>query len=151
MDKYFKWNFCTLLWKKTATQKIFCIAVISKMHFNKLWCDTRKIIPFIPLRFHCCFLTVFFNPHSTKPCKLHWLTTHLHAYGNERVKYQHLWYSQLRARRVLMLSNLFRTRRALSPQTLYSNNALLVLNRTSFKTHWVLDHIKIWSGIITLD
>ena len=25
------------------------------------------------------------NPHSTKPCKPHWLTTHLHAYGNERV------------------------------------------------------------------
>ena len=37
-------KFCTLLWKKTATQKIFCIAVISKMH-SKLRCDTRKIIP----------------------------------------------------------------------------------------------------------
>ena len=25
------------------------------------------------------------NPHSTKPCKPHWRTTHLHAYGSERV------------------------------------------------------------------
>ena len=25
------------------------------------------------------------NPHSTKPCNPHWLTTHLQAYGNERV------------------------------------------------------------------
>ena len=29
MDTYFKLNF---VWKKTATQNIFCIAVISKMH-----------------------------------------------------------------------------------------------------------------------
>ena len=46
-------KFCTLLWKKTATQKIFCIAVISKMH-SKLLCDTRKIIPWAPF-FHCIF------------------------------------------------------------------------------------------------
>ena len=26
-----------------------------------------------------------FNPHITKPCKFHLLTTHLHAHGNERV------------------------------------------------------------------
>ena len=26
------------------------------------------------------------NPHSTKPCKPNQLTTHLHAYGNEKVK-----------------------------------------------------------------
>ena len=26
-----------------------------------------------------------FNPHSTKPCNPHWLTTHLHVYGNEMV------------------------------------------------------------------
>ena len=40
----FQTRFCTLLWRKTATQKISCIAVISKMH-SKLRCDTRKIIP----------------------------------------------------------------------------------------------------------
>ena len=27
----------------------------------------------------------YFNPPSTNPCKPHWLTTHPHAYGNERV------------------------------------------------------------------
>ena len=27
---------------------------------------------------------IFLNPHCAKPCKHHWLTTHLHAYGNER-------------------------------------------------------------------
>ena len=42
-------------------------------------------------------------------------------------------YRQLRARRALLLLKdvPLRTRRALSPQTLYSNSALLVLNRTS--------------------
>ena len=40
---------------------------------------------------------------------------------------------QLRARRVLILSNKvpLRTRRALSPKTLYNNSPLLVLNRKS--------------------
>ena len=37
---------------------------------------------------HSYMLTVMterVNPHSTKPCKPHWLITQLHAYGNERV------------------------------------------------------------------
>ena len=56
-------KFCTLLWKKTATQKLFCIAVISKMH-SKLKCDTRKIIPWVQhLKFVNCFrhITVWKN------------------------------------------------------------------------------------------
>ena len=42
--KIFQTRFCTLLWRKTATQKISCIAVIKKLH-SKLRCDTRNIIP----------------------------------------------------------------------------------------------------------
>ena len=50
---------------------------------------------------------------------------------------QWIWqYHQLRARRVLTLFNdvSLRTRRALSPQTLYSDSALLVLNGTSLNS-----------------
>ena len=40
----FQTRFCTLLGRKTATQKISCIAVIYKIN-SKLRCDTRTIIP----------------------------------------------------------------------------------------------------------
>ena len=58
MDKYFKWNSVHFYGRKTATQKIFCIAVISKMH-SKLRCDTRKIIPWnIMLKHHAEIFSV---------------------------------------------------------------------------------------------
>ena len=45
---------------------------------------------------HCSWNIIeWLNPHSTKPCKPHWLTTHVHAYGNERVKKGPLWRSSL--------------------------------------------------------
>ena len=51
------------------------------------------------------------------------------------LSYKYYWYRQLRARRALLqIKDVpLRTRRALSPYTLYSNSALLVLNRTSLK------------------
>ena len=44
-------KFCTFLWKKTATQKIFCIAVMQKCIAN---CDAipGKLFPVIPQRAH---------------------------------------------------------------------------------------------------
>ena len=55
------------------------------------------------------------------------------VYNTSLLGASHLTYCQLRARRALLLfkDDLLRTRRALSPYTLYSNSALLVLNGTS--------------------
>ena len=54
----FQTRFCTLLWRKTATQKhILCSSHIN-MH-SKLRCDTRKIIPCYIFKLHACNISVW--------------------------------------------------------------------------------------------
>ena len=57
-------KFCTFLWKKTATQKIFCIAVMQKCIAN---CDAipGKLFPVVTLRISIYHIKIcwHFLPH----------------------------------------------------------------------------------------
>ena len=61
-------KFCTFLWKKTATQKIFCIAVMQKCIAN---CDAipGKLFPDVQVIIHR-----FLPYYLSKKTNLHTLT-----------------------------------------------------------------------------
>ena len=58
-------KFCTLLWKKTATQKIFCIAVISEMHLANCDAIPGKLFP----AWHIWFKTTASMLNRLRTCR----------------------------------------------------------------------------------
>ena len=112
---------CIILTWSVLTSPIWTRYIVN---LNPLTC-TQQSKTFMSLKTqmlqYCAFESrIWFNPHSTKPWKPHWLTTHLHAYGNERVTSeasQRSWSDNVWGGRVL-------THTERRPQNIYSQEEI---------------------------